>query len=147
MLDERRNGVAMGYSWGVGVGSAGASVPVAQALTEVREIRAPQRGDLHQLAAELARMVDVWKRLLDQHVPDRAGRCVMCTKGGTGLASLPWPCSIYGIAEMARCRHEEQCTERAPSDVGEHLAPREALRSSSRAPSPRPACQPGLAAG
>jgi hypothetical protein len=103
----------MGYSWGVGAGLVPASgTPVARALPQLREIRAPQRGDLHQLAAELALMVDVWKRLLAQHVPDRAGRCVACTKGGTGLPSLPWPCSIYGIADMARRRHDEQYANR-----------------------------------
>ena len=52
-------------------------------------------ADMHQLAAELAPMVDVWKRLLAQHVPDKAGRCIVCTKGGTGLPSRPWPCSIH----------------------------------------------------
>jgi hypothetical protein len=82
------------------------------AVADVREIRPHPRGDLHQLALELAPMVDVWKRLLAQHVPDRAERCIVCTKGGTGLPSLPWPCSIYGIAEMARRRHDEHCTNR-----------------------------------
>jgi hypothetical protein len=99
---------------GVGVGSARAEgVPVVRPLAEAREIRPPQRGDLHQLAGALAPMVNVWTRLLAQHVPDRAGCCVVCTKGGTGLPSLPWPCSIHGIADMARRRHDEECTARA----------------------------------
>ena len=103
----------MGYSWGVGVGTARADgAPVVRPIADVREIRPPQRGDLHQLAIELAPMVDVWKRLLAQHVPDRAGRCVVCTKGGTGLPSTPWPCSIHGIAEMARRKHDEERTDR-----------------------------------
>jgi hypothetical protein len=55
-----------------------------------------------RLAAELAPMVDVWQRLLDQHVPDRTGRCRTCTKGGTGLPSVRWPCSLHGIADAAR---------------------------------------------
>jgi hypothetical protein len=59
-----------------------------------------------QLADELAPMVDVWQRLLDQHVPDRAGRCRTCTKGGTGLPSVRWPCSLHGIADGARRSHE-----------------------------------------
>jgi hypothetical protein len=109
---RRERGAVMGYSWGVGVGPVRADgAPVARPIAEVGEIR-PQPGDLHQLAAELAPMVDVWKRLLAQHVPDRAGRCVVCTKGGTGLPSTPWPCAIHGIAEMARRRHDEERTDR-----------------------------------
>ena len=108
-----RDGAAMGYSWGVGVDRGRAEdAPAVHAVADVREIRPHSRGDLHQLALELAPMVDVWKRLLAQHVPDRAGRCVVCTKGGTGLPSTPWPCSIHGIAEMARRKHDEGCTDR-----------------------------------
>jgi hypothetical protein len=59
-----------------------------------------------RLADELAPMVDVWQRLLDQHVPDRAGRCRTCTKGGTGLPSVRWPCSLHGIADAARRSHD-----------------------------------------
>jgi len=103
----------MGYSWGVGVERGRVEdAPAVQAVADVREIRPHSRGDLHQLALELAPMVDVWKRLLAQHVPDRAGRCVVCTKGGTGLPSTPWPCSIHGIAEMARRKHDEERTDR-----------------------------------
>jgi len=103
----------MGYSWGVGVERGRVEdAPAVHAVADVREIRPHSRGDLHQLAFELAPMVDVWKRLLAQHVPDRAGRCVVCTKGGTGLPSTPWPCSIHGIAEMARRKHDEERTDR-----------------------------------
>lgn len=65
--------------------------------------------DMARLAAELAPMVDVWRRLIAQHVPNRSGRCRTCTKGGTGLPSTPWPCLLYGIAEMARGRHDGEC--------------------------------------
>ncbi len=58
-----------------------------------------------RLADELAPMVDVWQRLLDQHVPDLAGRCRTCTKGGTGLPSVRWPCSLHDIADAARRSH------------------------------------------
>lgn len=99
----------MGYSWGVGAGAARPDdEPPARRLAPVRDIRPKPRGDLGQFAVELAPMVDVWKRLLAQHLPDRAGRCVVCTKGGTGLPSLPWPCSIHAIAEMARRHHDEE---------------------------------------
>ena len=63
---------------------------------------------MRRLAAELAPMVSVWERMIDQHTPNRSGRCRTCTKGGTGLPSTPWPCSIYGIAEMARRRHDRE---------------------------------------
>jgi hypothetical protein len=66
----------------------------------------PADLELRRLAAELAPMVDVWQRLLDQHLPDRAGRCRTCTKGGTGLPSTRWPCSIHGIADLARRCHD-----------------------------------------
>jgi hypothetical protein len=67
---------------------------------------AGQVSEQHRVAAELAPMVEVWQRLLAQHVPDRAGRCRTCTKGGTGLPSTPWPCVIHGIADLARRRHD-----------------------------------------
>ncbi len=107
----------MGYSWGVGAGSAGAEGPsVIRPLPKVvAEVHAPPPGDLHQLAVELAPMVDVWQRLLALHVPDRAGRCTTCTKGGTGLPSQPWPCSIHGIADLARRRHAEALSRQRPS--------------------------------
>jgi hypothetical protein len=77
---------------------------VAQPLPEV-ETSGPVT-EQHRVAAELAPMVEVWQRLLAQHVPDRAGRCRTCTKGGTGLPSTPWPCVIHGIADLARRRHD-----------------------------------------
>jgi hypothetical protein len=61
-----------------------------------------------RVADELAPMVEVWQRLLAQHVPDRAGRCRTCTKGGTGLPTTPWPCVIHGIADMARRSYDAQ---------------------------------------
>jgi hypothetical protein len=67
---------------------------------------APVSLELRRLAAELAPMVDVWQRLLLQHMPDTAGRCRTCTKGGTGLPATRWPCSIHGIAELARRCHD-----------------------------------------
>jgi hypothetical protein len=57
------------------------------------------------VADALAPMVELWQGLLARHVPDQHGHCRSCTKGGTGLASIPWPCVIHGIAEMARRSH------------------------------------------
>jgi hypothetical protein len=60
-----------------------------------------------QLVAALVPLVDLWQRLLTVHRPDAAGRCRSCTKGGTGLSAIPWPCSLHGLAELARRRHSE----------------------------------------
>jgi len=94
----------MSYSWGAGLRSARTeSLPVVRPVIRSEP---PARGaDLRLLAAELAPMVDVWQRLLTLHVPDRAGRCRTCTKGGTGLPSTSWPCSIHGVADLARRSH------------------------------------------
>ena len=121
-------GVGMSYSWGVGPSSSasgdgscsaqprGVIAPIGHA----RPARAGGEGsgrpesagdppvniELRRLAAELAPMVDVWQRLLEEHTADPAGRCRTCTKGGTGLPTTRWPCSIHGIADLARrCYH------------------------------------------
>jgi hypothetical protein len=111
----------MSYSWGASRASVrtggfaldraeavAGTVPRAAAGIRVQSA-APLRGEpddgmpeQQRVADELAPMVEVWQRLLAQHVPDRAGRCRTCTKGGTGLPTTPWPCVIHGIADMAR---------------------------------------------
>lgn len=122
-------GADMSFSWGAegAPDDDGGGFPVVRAaydqgpirhLEPVRPLhpRHPDRStagsapgaDLGLLAAELAPMVGVWQRLLAQHQPDRNGRCVSCTKGGTGLPSTSWPCSIHGIAELARRRHDSE---------------------------------------
>jgi hypothetical protein len=65
-----------------------------------------QDGRHGRLAAELAPMVQVWERLLAQHLPDDNGRCRTCTQGGTGLPGTPWPCALHGIATLAQRRHD-----------------------------------------
>lgn len=113
----------MSYSWGVGADpsrgeplaplhSSVGTVPVAVGASGPSRddangpVEPPVSLELRRLAAELAPMVDVWQRLLSQHLPDVAGRCRTCTKGGTGLPSIRWPCSIHGIAELARRCHD-----------------------------------------
>lgn len=106
----------MSYSWGVGISSALTEVipvvrpPIDGPPVDVRVRRsggrAPDGSDLHQMAAQLAPMVAVWQRLLAQHVPDRAGCCRNCTKGGTGLPVVTWPCSIHAVADLARHHHD-----------------------------------------
>jgi hypothetical protein len=122
----------MSYSWGASHGPAragrvtidrgGASVQdvgvhrpldVPDPLQGARPAARPaDTGDAtpeqQRVADELAPMVEVWQRLLAQHVPDRAGRCRTCTKGGTGLPTTPWPCVIHGIADMARRSYDAQ---------------------------------------
>jgi hypothetical protein len=117
----------MSYSWGASRGSARAGGVALERATGVAtgtsagaghrpvETPAPLQDDIdngmpeqQRVADELAPMVEVWQRLLAQHVPDRAGRCRTCTKGGTGLPTTPWPCVIHGIADMARRTYDAQ---------------------------------------
>ena len=55
------------------------------------------------MALELAPMVRTWSRMLEEHVPNDAGRCCACTRGGVGTPAVPWPCGLWMVAEMA-CR-------------------------------------------
>jgi hypothetical protein len=84
---------------------------------------------MRRLAVELAPMVGVWERLIADHTPNHSGRCRMCTKGGTGLPSAPWPCSVYGIAEMARRRHISNTTENEKTQTASPRPERLAFRS------------------
>lgn len=64
-------------------------------------------------AAALAPMVDVWFRMLADHVPDADHYCTACTHGGTGARRTPWPCALRTVAEVAR-REYSQVTVPAP---------------------------------
>lgn len=110
----------MSYLWGAE--RAGASLETAASARDLRLAGtasaetnlgcwaaagpAPPGLDMWRLASELAPMVILWRRLLAEHVPDPARRCRTCTKGGTGLPCTPWPCPLYGIANMARRSYE-----------------------------------------
>jgi hypothetical protein len=111
----------MSYSWGasrtaavgraVALGAAGS--PTVQQARLAPAPSSEKTGTGHgpeqlRVAAELAPMVEVWQRLLAQHVPDRAGRCRTCTKGGTGLPTTPWPCVIHTIADRARSVYDAE---------------------------------------
>ena len=54
---------------------------------------------------ELAPMVEVWGTLLAEHQPDEAGMCRRCTRGGTGIPAVVWPCPLYVLADQARGQH------------------------------------------
>ncbi len=95
----------MSYSWGAARNLPAVDRPRLTAVVEEREGHVDP-VQMHNLATQLAPMVGVWRRLLDEHAPNRAGRCNKCTKGGTGVPSTPWPCVVYSIAEMARRRHD-----------------------------------------
>lgn len=56
-------------------------------------------------AVELAPMIEVWFRILVEHVPDPDGRCRACTSAGTGERRTPWPCAVHTVAALARRRH------------------------------------------
>jgi hypothetical protein len=93
----------MSYFWGVARNPSSAERPQPAMAAD------HGGGDpvqMHRLAAELAPMVGVWKRLIAQHTPNRSGRCRTCTKGDSGMPPTPWPCPVYGIAEMARRCHD-----------------------------------------
>lgn len=51
-------------------------------------------------AIALAPMVEVWQRLLTDHVPDQQGRCMGC-QWQTRSADL-WPCGVFCLASAAR---------------------------------------------
>ncbi|WP_344413717.1 hypothetical protein [Pseudonocardia ailaonensis] len=59
--------------------------------------RAYRPGD-GPMAGVLAQMPEVVGRLLDQHVPDRLGRCSACRNAGSGVV---WPCTLHQIATRA----------------------------------------------
>jgi len=95
----------MGYSWGAGRRSE----RVGRALEQTALLpQLPSSPLLEQqrMAVELAPMVELWQRLLRQHLPNAAGRCCACTKGGTGLPTTPWPCGIYRVADLARSSYD-----------------------------------------
>lgn len=52
-------------------------------------------------AEELAPMVEIWFRILADHVPDDGHRCRACS----GVRSTAWPCPIRALAERARQWH------------------------------------------
>jgi hypothetical protein len=104
----RTSGIALDRAAGVATGApAGAGHRPAETPAPLQDVDngVPEQ---QRVADELAPMVEVWQRLLAQHVPDRAGRCRTCTKGGTGLPTTPWPCVIHGIADMARRTYDAQ---------------------------------------
>ena len=56
-------------------------------------------ADDPSMAAVMAGMPVVWRRLLAAHVSDRLGHCAECrTANGSGQR---WPCSLRRIAEDA----------------------------------------------
>jgi hypothetical protein len=68
-------------------------------------IPAPAPGLSGWAAAELAPMIEVWRQLLTDHVPNSRGRCQACTQGGTGILTARWPCGPRRIAEAAALCH------------------------------------------
>jgi hypothetical protein len=83
----------------------------------------------------LARMPEVWRRLLRLHVPDALGRCRGCTSGGTGLPAGRWPCVLHGLAELAGARRETGAPDGA-HDGPEVPAPRRPSGPRTAGPTP-----------
>jgi hypothetical protein len=55
------------------------------------------------VAMVMSGMPEVWQRLIEEHVPDRYGRCTACRNACT--AGVPWPCTLRVIADDARGLH------------------------------------------
>jgi hypothetical protein len=56
------------------------------------------------MTAVLAGMPDLVDRTLAEHVPDRAGRCVVCRQEGG--ASAEFPCLARVLAEDAKAMND-----------------------------------------
>jgi hypothetical protein len=54
-----------------------------------------------RVVAQLAQMPDVIAQLLRDHEADGEGRCRGCTKGGTGLRVVAYPCPLARLARGA----------------------------------------------
>ena len=94
----------MSYCWGATRKPGVAESPSPSIIGNA--VSAPDPAEISRLAAELAPLVGVWQRLIDQHVPNLSGSCRRCTTlDASALPTTPWPCSIYGIAELARRRY------------------------------------------
>ena len=66
------------------------------------------------MSVELAPMVRTWSRMLEEHVTNDAGRCSACTRGGTGMPGVPWPCGLWIVAELASRRYIATQRARGP---------------------------------
>lgn len=72
-------------------------------------------GEHHSYITEiaaLAQMVDVWQRLLADHVPDRDGMCAhrSCGRPGYGTPYVTWPCTTWVAADNAAHMHGRRWT-------------------------------------
>ncbi len=66
------------------------------------------------MAALMADMPGVWRRLLAAHVPDRLGRCRGC-RSDTGSGNR-WPCSLHQIASEAQRLHDQRLSREIDAD-------------------------------
>lgn len=73
-----------------------------------------------QMAVMLARMPDLWRQLLVDHVADPVGRCRDCRSGG---AAAEWPCELYRVAAEARRVYEGDLPgDHRPTSAGRRWA-------------------------
>lgn len=87
---------------------------LAEYLADIsRRIR---RGDDHAVAAlaraELPRLVEALRAVLDEHAPDRYGRCASCRPGR--FSRTPAPCRAYLSAHLCLVAIDD---EPAPTEV------------------------------
>jgi hypothetical protein len=68
----------------------------------VADFEHPNVARWSSFVREMATNSDLVTRILVAHVPDPDQLCALCTRGGYGTPCVPWPCSIWHMAEDAR---------------------------------------------
>ncbi|OZM81204.1 hypothetical protein [Pseudonocardia sp. MH-G8] len=64
-------------------------------------ISSTEQSQYERLAEQLALMPETVARLLVDHAADDTGRCVGCTRPGTGYPARVHPCTLHRLALMA----------------------------------------------
>ena len=67
-----------------------------------------------QMTRALAHSPALWRELLRRHVPDPTGRCCGCTRAGTGIPAVVWPCALHALADRARALNDRTGAARPP---------------------------------
>jgi hypothetical protein len=86
---------------------------------------------------ELASDEETWTRMKQAHTPTPEGFCSarICAKGGTGIASMPWPCVTRRLADWAAWIHGRSTgVAGAPQPVARPAAPDAARRAAGGSP-------------
>lgn len=68
------------------------------------EVAQDPSARLHAVRAEIHRVTEGWRQLLAAHLPDRRGRCPMCSGW---IRRRRWPCPVW-LAAQQRLAGEER---------------------------------------